>query len=115
MFGDDEFERVCLSKMRGGDMTKLFMILLATVLFTIGFSQETKAQWLDGKVALRTNGNNFQSGDRLKVADERKLSCRNLQSLVSIRSPNSPEPLSCVHEKYCHMVSPVASVPQRGS
>jgi hypothetical protein len=48
-------------------MTKQFMILLATVLFAIGFSQETKAQWLDGKVALRTNGNNFQSGDRLKV------------------------------------------------
>src|SRR5215510_666668 len=48
-------------------MTRRFMLLFATVLFTLGFSQETRAQWLDGKVALRTNGNNFQPGDRLKV------------------------------------------------
>ena len=48
-------------------MTKRFLILLATVLFAVGFSYEAKAQWLDGKVTLRTNGNNFQSGDRLKV------------------------------------------------
>jgi hypothetical protein len=43
------------------------MILFAAVLFATGFSPEAKAQWLDGKIAVRTNGNNFQSGDRLKV------------------------------------------------
>lgn len=48
-------------------MTKRFVLLFATVLFAPGFSQEARAQWLDGKVAVRTNGNNFQSGDRLKV------------------------------------------------
>jgi hypothetical protein len=53
--------------MRGGGMTKRFIILFATVLCAIGFSQEAKAQWPDGKMAVRTNGNNFQSGDRLKV------------------------------------------------
>jgi hypothetical protein len=48
-------------------MTRRFMILFAVVPFALGFSQEAKAQWLDGKVAVRTNGNNFQPGDRLKV------------------------------------------------
>jgi hypothetical protein len=48
-------------------MTKQFVILSAILLFTIAFSREAKAQWLDGKVAVRTNGNNFQSGDQLKV------------------------------------------------
>jgi hypothetical protein len=48
-------------------MTKRFMILFAAVLFAPGFSQEAKAQWLNGNVAVRTNGNNFQSGDQLKV------------------------------------------------
>jgi hypothetical protein len=48
-------------------MTKRFLLLFAVVLFALGFSQEARAQWLDGKVAVRTNGNNFQSGDRLKV------------------------------------------------
>jgi hypothetical protein len=48
-------------------MTKRFMILFAAILFAPGFSPEAKAQWFDGKVAVRTNGNNFQSGDRLKV------------------------------------------------
>ena len=47
-------------------MTKRFLILLATVC-SRSDSHETKAQWLDGKMAVRTNGNNFQSGDRLKV------------------------------------------------
>ncbi len=42
-------------------------ILLATVLFALTFTVEVKAQWLDGKLALRTNGNVFQSGDRLRV------------------------------------------------
>jgi hypothetical protein len=46
-------------------MTKQFALLLAPVLFAITFSVEAKAQWLDGKVAVRTNGNNFQSGDQL--------------------------------------------------
>ena len=48
-------------------MTRRFILFFATVLFAPGFSQEAKAQWLDGKVAVRTNGNNFQPGDRLKV------------------------------------------------
>src|SRR5262245_31905800 len=48
-------------------MTRRFMILFATVLFAPGFAQEARAQWFDGKVAVKTNGNNFQSGDRLKV------------------------------------------------
>ena len=48
-------------------MAKRFMILFAMVLFAPGFAREAKAQWLDGKVAVRTNGNNFQSGDQLKV------------------------------------------------
>src|SRR5215510_5918 len=48
-------------------MGKQFAFFFATVLFVIAFPRETKAQWLDGKVAVRTNGNNFQSGDQLKV------------------------------------------------
>jgi hypothetical protein len=48
-------------------MTRRFMILFATLLFAPVFSQEAKAQWLDGKMAVKTNGANFQSGDRLKV------------------------------------------------
>src|SRR5262245_56986871 len=48
-------------------MAKQFSFFFATVLFAIAFSMEVKAQWLDGKVAVRTNGNNFQSGDQLKV------------------------------------------------
>lgn len=48
-------------------MNKRLMILFTTVLFALGFSQEAKAQLFDGKVAVRTNGNNFQIGDRLKV------------------------------------------------
>jgi hypothetical protein len=43
------------------------MSLFALALLAPGFSLEAKAQWLDGKVAVKTNGNNFQSGDRLKV------------------------------------------------
>jgi hypothetical protein len=48
-------------------MTKRFMILFAMILFALGFTREAKAQWLNGNVAVRTNGNNFQSGDQLKV------------------------------------------------
>ena len=48
-------------------MGKQFAFFFATVLFVIAFPREAKAQWLDGKVAVRTNGNNFQSGDQLKV------------------------------------------------
>jgi hypothetical protein len=48
-------------------MTKRFMILFAMILFAPGLSREAKAQWLNGNVAVRTNGNNFQSGDKLKV------------------------------------------------
>jgi len=48
-------------------MIKRFALSLVTVLFAFALSQEAKAQWLDGKVAIRTNGNSFQSGDRLKV------------------------------------------------
>src|SRR5262245_38703471 len=48
-------------------MPKRFALLFATVLFALAFSHKAKAQWLDGKVAVRTNGNSFQSGDRLKV------------------------------------------------
>ncbi|HEU0176719.1 MAG TPA: hypothetical protein VFV58_20830 [Blastocatellia bacterium] len=48
-------------------MTKRFMILFAMVLFALVFSEEAKAQWANGNVAVRTNGNNFQSGDQLKV------------------------------------------------
>src|SRR5262249_18884743 len=48
-------------------MTKRFTILFVTALFALAFSQEAEAQWLDGKVAIKTNGNNFQSGDQLKV------------------------------------------------
>jgi hypothetical protein len=48
-------------------MTKRFTSLFAIFLFALGLSQEAKAQWLDGKAALKTNGNNFQPGDRLKV------------------------------------------------
>jgi hypothetical protein len=48
-------------------MTKRFVILFATILFLPFFTREAKAQWLGGNVAVRTNGNNFQSGDQLKV------------------------------------------------
>src|SRR5215510_15535373 len=48
-------------------MGKQFAFFFATVLFVIAFPREARAQWLDGKVAVRTNGNNFQSGDQLKV------------------------------------------------
>jgi hypothetical protein len=48
-------------------MTKRFMILIAMILFAPGFAPEASAQWLNGNVAVRTNGNNFQSGDQLKV------------------------------------------------
>lgn len=48
-------------------MAKRCMILFVTVLLALGSSQEAKAQWFDGKMAIRTNGNNFQSGDQLKV------------------------------------------------
>jgi hypothetical protein len=48
-------------------MTRRFMLLFATILFALGFSQEARAQLFDGKMAVRTNGNNFQPGDRLKV------------------------------------------------
>lgn len=48
-------------------MTKRFMILFAAVLVVVGFSREAEAQWLDGKLAVKANGNKFQPGDRLKV------------------------------------------------
>src|SRR5262245_35916049 len=48
-------------------MTKQSALLFATVIFAIASGGEAKAQWLDGKLAVRTNGNNFQSGDQLKV------------------------------------------------
>jgi len=46
---------------------KRWMIVLSLfcVLFTL--STETKAQWQNGNLAVRTNGNNFQSGDQLKI------------------------------------------------
>ena len=39
-------------------MTRRFMLLFTTVLFALGFSQEARAQLFDGKMAVRTNGNN---------------------------------------------------------
>ena len=48
-------------------MTKRFALLFAMALCALAFSREAKAQWLDGKAAIKTNGNSFQSGDRLKV------------------------------------------------
>jgi hypothetical protein len=40
---------------------------MATVFLAFALSPQAKAQWLNGKLAIRTNGNNFQSGDQLKV------------------------------------------------
>ena len=40
---------------------------LAAILLALLASDEVKAQWQAGNLALRTNGNSFQSGDRLKV------------------------------------------------
>jgi hypothetical protein len=48
-------------------MTRRFMMLFAMILFAPGFLREANAQWLNGNVAVRTNGNNFQPGDQLKV------------------------------------------------
>lgn len=44
-----------------------FGIFFAAIFFALAVSREANAQWLDGKLAIRTNGNNFQSGDQLKV------------------------------------------------
>ncbi len=46
---------------------KRWGILLTAILFAFAFSPAANAQWPDGRLAVRTNGNNFQSGDRLKV------------------------------------------------
>ncbi len=48
-------------------MAKRFAALFATTIFALMFAPEARAQWLDGKMAVRTNGNSFQSGDRLRV------------------------------------------------
>lgn len=46
---------------------KRSLILSCVVLLTLTFWQEARSQWRDGNLALRTNGNSFQSGDLLKV------------------------------------------------
>ena len=48
-------------------MIRRFAVSIVMALFAVAFSPEARAQWLDGKVAVKTNGNNFQSGDQLKV------------------------------------------------
>ncbi len=48
-------------------MNKKFALFCTLTLFAIAFPMEAKAQWLDGKMAVKTNGNIFQSGDQLKV------------------------------------------------
>lgn len=46
---------------------KRFLISLAAILLTFSLSQEARSQWQNGNLALKTNGNLFQSGDQLKV------------------------------------------------
>lgn len=46
---------------------KRSLILWGVVLLTLVLAQEAQSQWRNGNLALRTNGNSFQSGDRLKV------------------------------------------------
>src|SRR5262245_14122391 len=48
-------------------MIRRFAVSIVMALFALAFSPEARAQWLDGKIAIKTNGNNFQSGDQLKV------------------------------------------------
>ena len=46
---------------------KKFLALWCAVLLTLALAQEAQSQWRNGNLALRTNGNSFQSGDQLKV------------------------------------------------
>ena len=43
------------------------VIFLAAIVLTLAAASKAGSQWQAGNLALRTNGNNFQSGDRLKV------------------------------------------------
>src|SRR5262245_40342111 len=46
---------------------KRLSIVLALFCILFALSTETNAQWQNGNLALRTNGNSFQSGDAFKI------------------------------------------------
>ena len=48
-------------------MTRCIIILLTSFFLLLNLSQRVNAQWQNGSLAIETNGNNFQSGDQLKV------------------------------------------------
>lgn len=48
-------------------MRRLIIFSAGLLLLILASTYEAKAQWQDGSLAIRTNGNNFQSGDQLKV------------------------------------------------
>ena len=46
---------------------KRSLTILTTVLFSLCFAVEARAQWQSGNLALKTNGNSFQPGDQLRL------------------------------------------------
>ncbi|MDQ3685597.1 MAG: hypothetical protein M3430_08340 [Acidobacteriota bacterium] len=48
-------------------MRRFIVFSAGLLILTLALTGEARAQWQDGSLAVKTNGNNVQSGDRLRV------------------------------------------------